>query len=231
MLAASCPNEDCLRQAFSRIGTSPACCESPEGPNRLEALLAREWAYCGDLQAAQANVAASAALLPITPEMAWAIPQLLKRVALVAPGIVSTSGVLRSLVRKPEWDSPFAKAFEESGFLSCDTVLARVRWKYDIGEMMAKAQRESAWPVREHCRTLLSQHNLKQPFDWYVALSELQTLASWFPEMETLRLLRELYTRLYVLHMQSVQTVQCWLHWRAGPADGTPDSSQGVHHA
>jgi hypothetical protein len=62
-------------------------------------------------------------------------------------------------------------------------------------------------------------------------LSELQTLASWFPEMKTLRLLRDLYTRLYVLHMQSVQTVQCWLHWRAALADGAPDSSQGVHHA
>ena len=236
-------NEAYLRQEFSRMGTAALRGEGPDGTSRLEALLPRELSRPEELRTARTNIAASAALLPITPEMAWAVPQLLKRIQLVSPGILSTSGVLRSLIRMPERDEQFAKAFADSGFLSCDRTIERVRWKYDIREMMAKQHGGSAWQVLEHCRVLLKQHNTKQPLDWDAVLIELQTLISWFPELRTIQLLEQLYARLHVLHMKSVLVAQCWLDWRAGIADAIPDSSasvpsaatafafQGVHHA
>jgi hypothetical protein len=207
------------------------CDEPSAGSNRLEALLADEAPAPEELQATRTRIAGSAAFLPITAEMAWAVPQLLKRIALVAPGILSTSGVLRALVRTPEWDEPFAKAFVESGFLSCDKALERARWKYDVGEMLAKQHGDSAWEVLEHCRSLLAQHGEKQPLDWAATLGELQTLACWFPDLRTVRLLQQLYTRLYVLDVKSMHVVQCWLDWRAGLADPAPDYSEGAGHA
>jgi hypothetical protein len=220
-----------LRQEFSRMGMAALHGERLDGASRLEALLARELRRPGDLRTARTNIAASAAILPITPEMAWAVPQLLKRIQLVSPGILSTSGVLRSLIRMPEWDEQFAKAFADSGFLSCDLAIERVRWKYDIREMMSKQHGGSAWQVLEHCRVLLTQHHMKQPLDWDAVLIELQTLISWFPELRTIQLLEQLYARLYALHMKSVLAVQCWLDWRAGMAGAIPDSSQGARHA
>jgi len=236
-------DEACLRREFSRIGTAVLRGERLDGANRLEALLAKELPRPEEQRTARTNIAASAALLPITPDMAWAVPQLLKRIGLVSPGILSTSGVLRSLIRMPQWDEQFAKAFADSGFLSCDRAIERVRWKYDIREIMAKQHGGSAWQVLEHCRVLLKQHHTKQPVDWDAVLIELQTLISWFPELRTIQLLEQLYARLYVLHMKSVLVVQYWLDRRAGMADATPDSSasapsaamafafQGVHHA
>ena len=223
----------CLRQEFSRIGTAALRGERVDGASRFEALLAREHPHPEDLRTARTNIAASAAHLPITPEMAWALPQLLKRVQLVAPGILSTSAVLRSLIRMPECDEHFAKAFADSGFLSCDRAIERVRWKYEIGEMMAKQDDGSAWEVLEHCRVLLTQHRTKHPVDWEAVLIELQTLISWFPELRTIQLLEHLYARLYELHVKSVLVVQRWLDWRAGMADAIPEVSvfQGVHHA
>jgi len=231
MVSQLCRNEAYLRQEFARIGTPASRGEPLDGANRLEALLAREPPRPEELRTARTNVAASAAHLPITPEMAGALPQLLKRVQLVSPGILSTSAVLRSLIRMPQWDEQFAKAFAESGFLSCDRAIEQVRWKYDIKEMMAKQHGGSAWEVLEHCRVLLTQHRTKQPVDWEAVLIELQTLISWFPELRTIQLLEQLYARLYVLHMKSVLVVQCWLDWRAGMAEAIPDSSQGVQHA
>lgn len=231
-------DEAWLRQEFSRIGTAALRGDGLDGASRLEALLAREPARPEELRTARTNVATAAALLPITPEMAWSVPQLLKRVQLVSPGILSTSGVLRALIRMPERDEQFAKAFADSGFLSCDGAIERVRWKYDIIEMMAKQHDGSAWQVLEHCRTLLTH-----PLDWDAVLIELQTLMSWFPELRTLQLLEQLYARLYVLRMKSVLAVQCWLDWRAGMADAIPHPSalapfaamtpafQGLHHA
>jgi hypothetical protein len=35
-------------------------------------------------------------------------------------------------------------------------------------------------------------------------------------------LLEQLYARLYVLHLKSVQIVQQWLDWRVGIADAVP---------
>jgi hypothetical protein len=207
--------------------------ERLDGANRLEALLARELPHPEELRTARTKIAASAAHLPITPEMAWTLPQLLKRVQLVSPGILSTSAVLRSLLRMPECDEQFAKAFADSGFLSCDRAIERVRWKYEIGEMMAKQHDGSAWEVLEHCRVLLTQHRTKQPVDWEAVLIELQTLISWFPELRTIQLLERLYARLYELHSKSVVVVQYWLDWRAGMADAVPEISafQGGHDA
>lgn len=212
-----------LREQFSRMGTAALHGERLDGASRLEALLARELLHTGELRTARTNVAASAAFLPITQEMAWAVPQLLKRIQLVSPGIPSTIGVLRSLIRRPEWDEQFAKAFADSGFLSCDRAIEQVRWKYDIGEMIAK-HGGSAWQVLEHCRVLLTQNHTKQPLDWDAVLRELQTLVSWFPELRTIQLLEQLYARLYVLHMKSVLVVQHWLDWRAGRANAGANS-------
>jgi hypothetical protein len=212
-----------LRQELARMETAES--NGDGAGNRLEVLLARELPGPDDLGAARTRIAASTALLPITPEMAWAVPQLLKKIQPVSPGTLSTSGVLRSLIRTPEWDEPFAKAFADSGFLTCDRVLERVRWKYDIGEMksMARQQDGSAAQVLEHCRVVLTQHRTKQPLDWDAVLGELQTLVAWFPDLRTVRLLEQLYARLGVLHMQSVAVVQQWLDWRAGMADALPD--------
>lgn len=220
-------NEACLRQEFSRIQSPAPGGGKVDGANRLEALLARECPRPETLRTARTQVAASAAHLPIAPEMAWALPQLLKRLQLVSPGILSTSAALRSLIRMPEWDEQFAKAFAESGFLSCDRVIGQVRWKYDIREMAAKQDGGSAWETLEHCRDLLARHRTKQPVDWEAALAELRTLASWFPGLRTIQLLEQLYTRLHVLHMESVLVVRCWLDWRAGMADARPDSGEG----
>ena len=220
-----------LRQEFSRIGTPGLGGEPLAGTSRLEALLARQAPRLEELQSARTTIAASAAHLPITPEMAWALPQLLKRIQLVSPGVLSTSAVLRSLIRMPQWDEQFAKAFADSGFLSCDRAIEQTRWKYDIREMMAKQHGGSAWEVLEHCRVLLAHHRTKQPVDWEAVLLELQTLISWFPELHTIQLLEQLYTRLHVLHVKSVLVVQCWLDWRAGLADAIPEPSQGVRHA
>jgi hypothetical protein len=236
-------DEAYLRQEFSRMGTVALRGEGLEGASRLEAILAREVSRPEDLRTARISIAASAAFLPITPEMAWAVPQLLKRIGIVSPGILSTSGMLRSLIRMPEWDEQFAKALADSGFLSCDRTIERVRWKYDLREMMAKQHGGSAWEVLEHCRVLLTQHRTKQPVDWDAVLVELRTLISWFPELRTIQLLEQLYARLHVLHMKSVLVVHYWLDWRAAMADAIPDSSasapsaatafafQGAHHA
>lgn len=231
MVSRFCLNEACLRQEFSRIQTPAPGSERVDGGNRLEALLARERLRPETLRAARTEIAAAAAHMPITPEMAWTLPQLLKRLQLVSPGILSTSAALRSLIRMPAWDEQFAKAFAESGFLSCDRVIGQVRWKYDISEMAAKQHGGSAWEVLEHCRDLLARHRTKQPVDWESTLAELRTLASWFPELRTIQLLEQLYARLYVLHTQSVLVVRCWLDWRAGMADADPDSGEGARLA
>ena len=231
MVSQFCRSEAWLRQEFSRIATAATRGERMHAANRLEALLANERARPEELQSARIEIAASTAHLPITPEMAWALPQLLKRLQLVSPGILSTSAGLRSLIRMPEHDERFATAFAESGFLSCDLRIEQVRWKYDIGEMVAKQQGGSPWEVLEHCRALLAQHRAKQPVDWEAVRVELQTLISWFPELRTIRLLEQLYARLHVLHMKSVLVVQGWLDGRAGVADAIPDIGQGVHDA
>ena len=101
--------------------------------------------------------------------------------------------MLRSLIRMPERDEQVAKAFADSSFLSCDRAIERVRWKYDIAEMMAKQHDGSAWQVLEHCCVLLMQHRTKQPVDWEAVLIELRTLISWFPELRTIQLLEQLY--------------------------------------
>lgn len=210
-----------LRQEFSRIGIAAMQFEGLEAPSRLETLLARERPHPEALQAAREKVAASAAILPITPQMAWAVPQLLKRAQLASPGVVSTTGVLRSLIRMPERDEQFAQAFADSGFLACDRTMERASWKYDIGEMKAN-QSCGAWQVLEHCRAILAHHRTKQPVDWDGVLTDLRTLMSWFPELRTLGLLEQLYGRLSVLHMKSILVAQQWLEWRA-EADATPD--------
>jgi len=215
-----------LRQEFSRMGAAAVRGGGLEGTSRLEARLTRECPHPEELRTARTNVAASAAHLPITSEMAWPLPQLLKRVQLVSPGILSTSGVLRSLIRMPEFDEQFAKAFLDSGFLSCDRTFERVRWKYQFEEMKAKQYDGSVWEVLEHCRVLLTQHRTKQPVDWEAVLIELQTLSAWFPELRTIKLLEQLYARLCVLHMKSVLVVQRWLDWRSSMADGILDSSR-----
>jgi hypothetical protein len=173
------------------------------------------------------ELAAGTALLPVTPEMAWTVPQLLKRVQLVVPDIRSTTGVLRAVIRMPERDEDFVKAFTDSGFLSCDQAIARVRWKYDLGEMTAKYLGASGSPVLAHCRTLLARHRANEPFDWDAVLAGLRELNSWFPELRTIELLERLYTRLHALHVESVHVAQCWMDRpvRTGAA------TQGIHHA
>jgi hypothetical protein len=163
------------------------------------------------LRAARRDLAASTALLPVTVEMAWTVPQLLKRAQLISPGVVSTSGVLRALIRMPECDEQFAKAFTDSGFLSCDQVIERVRWKYDLAQMAAKHRSGSDAQVLEHCRTVLANHRAKQPLDWEAVLAELRKLNAWFPGLRTIQLLEQLYTRLHALHLKSVRVAQCWL--------------------
>lgn len=235
--------EASLRHDISRIAIEALRGQRPESPSRLDALLARERPGCEALRSARTDIASSAAHLPVTPQMAWALPQLFKRIQLVAPGILSTSAVLRALIRTPQWDESFARAFTDSGFLSCDRAIEGVRWKYDLGEMMAMQHVGAAWEVLDHCRILLSQHRTQQLVDWHAVLGELRTLVSWFPELQTLQLLERLYARLYVLHLTSVLVVQCWLDWRLGLADARPDPGasaapaltafglQGVHHA
>ena len=58
----------------------------------------------------------------------WTVPQLPS-----GHRALSTSGVLRSLIRMPD----AVEAFADSGFLSCDRAIERVRWKRHP-EMMAK---------------------------------------------------------------------------------------------
>jgi hypothetical protein len=171
-----------------------------------------------ELRSVRVDLAASTALLPIAPEMAWAVPQLLKRVQILAPGVRSTSGVLRALIRMPGRDADFAHAFTESGFMSCDEVIARVRWKYDIRAMADRERSGSASQVLKHCRAVLAGHRTRQPVDWNAVLLELQKLHAWFPELRTIVLLEQLYTRLYVLHVKGVLIAQCWLDWRGGTA-------------
>ena len=201
-------DEAYLRQEFSRIRTVGLLPEPLEGTSRLEALLAREVAKGEDPEAARLKIAASEVTLPITAEMAWAVPQLLKRVRLVSPGVLSTSGALRTLVLMPQWDDHFTKAFVDSGFLWCDKALERAQWKYDVKEMIARQLAGAAWEVLEHCRQLLAQHRTKHPVDWSATLADLQTLASWFPEVRTIQLLEHLYRRLHLLHMKGVLVVQ-----------------------
>jgi hypothetical protein len=182
--------------------------------SRLDALLERERPTPDRLQTAQTNIAASSAHLPITPEMAWSVPQLLKRVQLVAPGMLSTSGVLRALIRMQQWDAAFANAFADSGFLSCDQVIEKVRWKYDIAAMVARHQDGADFEVLEHCRRVLQGHRARLSLDWEAVLLELRTLNAWFPHLRTIQLLRQLYARLHVLHAKEVVTAQSWLQWR-----------------
>jgi hypothetical protein len=163
-----------------------------------------------ELRTARINIAAATACLPVTAEMAWTVPQLLKRVQLVSSGIRSTTGVLRCVIRMPEQDEQFAKAFADSGFLSCDQVIGRERWKYDLDEMAAKYSGASASQVLEHCRSLLARHRANEPFDWHDVLAGLQTLRSWLPELRTIELLERLYIRLHALHIESVHVAQCW---------------------
>jgi hypothetical protein len=195
------------------------------GTSRLDALLDLERPGPDELQASRTAIAASSAHLPITPEMAWAVPQLLKRIQLVSPGMLSTSGVLRALIRRPDWDEPFAKAFADSGFLSCDQAIERVRWKYDIGLMVARHQGGADFEVVEHCRSVLQGHRAKLPLDWEAVLLELQTLGEWFPELRTIQLLRQLYARLHVLHVKAVLVAQSWLEWRAAAVEDGATSS------
>lgn len=173
------------------------------------------------------NAAAETALLPVTPEMAWTVPQLLKRVQLISPGVRSTTGVLRALIRMPERDEQFVRAFTDSGFLSCDRAIGRVRWMYDIEEMTALYRSASGAQVPQHCRALLARHRARQPVDWEAVLVELRTLRARFPELRTIELLEQLYTRLHALHIESVDVAGRWLarSGRAAPA------VQGVHHA
>jgi hypothetical protein len=199
------------------------------GTSRLEALLDLERPGPDELQAARTAIAVSSAHLPIVPEMAWAVPQLLKRVQLVSPGTWSTSDVLRALIRRPDRDEPLAKAFADSGFLSCDRAIERARWKYDIGLMAARHQGGADFELMEHCRLILQDHRAKQPLDWKAVLLELQTLDEWFQELRTIGLLRRLYARLHVLHVKAVLVAQSWLEWRVGLAeDGGSNRPQFV---
>lgn len=225
-------NEAYLRQAFSRIAIGALACDRADGPNRLESLLSCERPCPEELRHARTNIAGSAARLPITLEMATALPQLLKRIQLVSPGILSTTGALRALVLMPQWDHKFVAAFTESGFLSCDRVIEQAHWKYDLRAMMAMQHGGSAWELLEHCRAVLACQQTKQPVDWNAVLSELQTLVAWFPELQTIRLIEQLYVRLHVLHMKSVIVARSWLDWRARISDaGAALAFQGVRHA
>jgi hypothetical protein len=172
-----------------------------------------------ELRMARINIAAATAVLPITPEMAWAVPQLLKRLRLLAPDVVSTNGVLRSLVRAPALDEQFSKALIDSGFLSCDEAIARSRWKFDLEAMLDKERSGSAALVLEHCRDVLSRRRTGRPVDWETVLDNLRTLRSWFPELRTIVLLERLYTRLHALQADAVLVAQAWLDLRACPAN------------
>jgi hypothetical protein len=211
-------DEPYLRHEFSRLAAQALHERAPAGPDRLEALLAGKGGRAQELQADRTSVAVSAATLPIAPEMAWAVPQLLKRVQLVAPGALSTNGALRSLLRMPQHDEAFAKAFTDSGFLSSGVALEHMRWKHDLVLMRGKHHDGSAWQVLEHARALLTQERTRQPVDWNAALNELRTLLSWFPQLRTIALLEELYARLNGLHNQSILAVRSWLEWRADMA-------------
>jgi hypothetical protein len=116
--------------------------------------------------AARPSVAASRAQLPVTSAMAWAVPQLLKRIHLFAPDVRSTNGVLRAVIDMPDLDKQFAEALASSGFLLCDQPIEFVRWKLDIAEMKAKHAAGSGAEVMEHCRGVLKRRRMKQPFDW-----------------------------------------------------------------
>jgi CheY-like chemotaxis protein len=173
------------------------------------------------LRIARTNIAAARAVLPLAPEMAWAVPQLLKRIRLFSPGALSTNGVLRTLIRMPELDAQFLAAFTDSGFLSCDEVAEGARWKYDLDEMIARMRGGATAQVLEHCRALLTQQREKQSVDWEAAVGELRILNSWFPELRTLERLTQLYTRLAGMHEQSVHVAQCCMDRRAGLADSS----------
>jgi hypothetical protein len=198
--------------------------EGPDGVSQAKAAPASGALTPEELRTARTNIAVATVHLPITTEMAWTVPQLLKRIQLVSPGILSTSGVLRSLIRMPELDERFAKAFADSGFLSCDQAIGRARWKYDITEMRAKQSEGSEAEVLNHCSSVLSRHRMKVPLDWDAVLTELQMLNSWFPELRTIQLLQQLYARLHVLHMKSVLVAQCLL-------DQMIFRLPGIHHA
>jgi hypothetical protein len=143
--------------------------------------------------------------------MAWTVPQLIKRVQPLSPGVRSTTGALRALIRLPHRDAEFTRAFTESGFLSCDEVIGRVRWRYDAGEMAARYRSASGAQVVEHCHALLSPRHGGPAFDWDAVLADLRTLAEWFPELHTIQLLEQLYTRLHSLHIRSVHAARCCL--------------------
>jgi hypothetical protein len=76
---------------------------------------------------------------------------------------------------------------------------------------------------------VLSRHRMKQPFDWDAVLTELEMLTSWFPELRTIQLLDQLYTRLNDLHVKSVLAAQGWLDWRA--SQRRPFAFLGAHDA
>jgi len=172
-----------------------------------------------ELRVVRINIAAATAALPITPEMAWAVPQLLKRIRIASPDVVSTNGVLRSLVRAPALDEPFSKALAASGFLSCDEAIARSRWKFDLEGMLEKERSESAALVLEHCRNVLARRHTGRPVDWEAVLDNLGTLRSWFPELRTIEQLEQRYTSLHALHEKALLVAQRWVELRAGPAD------------
>lgn len=205
-----------LRRDFSQHGATNLHDERLEDASPPEPALAYDILTPEELHIARKNIAAATAHLPITTEMARTVPQLLKRIQLVAPAAQSTSGVLRALIRRPELDEKFADAFAESGFLSCDQVIGRAGWKYDFTEMMAKQSAGSGLEVLAHCGVILSRHRMKQPIDWDAVLVDLKTLHSWFPELRTIQLLQQLYARLHALHIKSVLVAQCWLDWRSG---------------
>ena len=173
-------------------------------------------ATADELRIVRTNLAAATAALPIAPEMAWAVPQLVKRVRLVAPESLSTTAILRSLIRMPELDEQFAKAFTDSGFLACDAVMARTRWKYDIQDMMAMCRAGGGAQVLDHCRALLARDRARQPIDWAEVHRELRVLRAWFPQLRTLQLLEQLYERLDVLHARSVLVARCCLESMCG---------------
>jgi hypothetical protein len=154
--------------------------------------------------------------------MAWTVPQLLKRVQLIEPGVRSTTGALRALISLPRRDAEFGKAFAESGFLSCDEAIARVRWRHDVAEMQAKLRSASGAQALAHCQALLARDGLKQPLDWDAVLADLATLAAWFPELHTVRQLEQLYTRLHSLHIQAVRVARCCLDGGAARHAASP---------
>ena len=166
-----------------------------------------------ELRTVRIDIAAATAVLPITPEMAWAVPQLLKRMRLVSPDVISTNGVLRTLVRTPGLDAPIAKVLADSGFLSCDALIARSSWRFELQEMLEREHTASA-QVLEHCRDVLARHRTGRPFDWEEVLDNLRTLRSWFPELRTIEQLEQLYGRLHVLHAKAVLVAQLWLDLR-----------------